>query len=76
MMKKKRRQGRELPAAEGALQLGMSRERLVRLIQSGELAGRRDSDQGWLVAQAAVEQRLRRRMKLGGPRAGAGGHHG
>ena len=74
-MEREKWRRRELPAAEAALRLGMSRERLIRLIQNGQLEGRRDPRLGWLVGQAAVE-RLRRTHAAGRPRAGSGGRHG
>jgi hypothetical protein len=45
----------EVPAAQAALRLGISRERLIRLVQTGELKGRR-SERGWLVELAALER--------------------
>jgi excisionase family DNA binding protein len=48
----------ELTAASAALRLRLSRERVIRLVQRGELAGRRDPERGWLVDRADVERRL------------------
>lgn len=45
----------ELSAVEAALRLGLSRERVIRLVQTGKLAGRRDATLGWRVDREAVE---------------------
>lgn len=55
----KGRNRRELTATEAAVRLRMSRERLIRLIQTGEVAGRRDPLRGWLIEPTAL-QRLER----------------
>jgi hypothetical protein len=60
---------REVTAAEAGLRLRLSRERVVRLIQTGRLAGRRDHERGWLVQEEA----LKAFQAAGGP---PGGHHG
>jgi excisionase family DNA binding protein len=44
----------ELTATEAAMRLKISRERLIRLVQRGELQGRRDPERGWLVSQQDV----------------------
>jgi len=44
----------EVTAAEAAVRLRLSRERVVRLVQIGELRGRRDPTRGWLVDEGAV----------------------
>lgn len=46
---------REITASAAALRLGISRERVVRLVQRRELAGRRTADGTWLVHVDAVE---------------------
>lgn len=45
----------EVSAAVGALRLGMTRDRVVRRIQTHELKGRFDPACGWLVEVAALE---------------------
>jgi hypothetical protein len=45
----------DIPAAEAAVRLSLSRERLIRMVQTGRLLGRRDAERGWLVSAAAVE---------------------
>jgi hypothetical protein len=45
----------EIPAAQAALRLGISRERLIRLVQTRELKGRRD-ERGWWVELAGLER--------------------
>ena len=45
----------EISAAQAALQLGLSRERVIRLVQTGKLAGRRDPALGWRVSRDAVD---------------------
>lgn len=67
------RKAREVTAAEAAVRLGMSRERLVRLIQVGDLLGRRDGALGWLVSLRAL-QRLERAMRQDEREQGR--HHG
>jgi hypothetical protein len=54
-----RKATQETPAAEAAPLLGMSRERIVRLIQTRRLKGRRDPERGWLVDGAALERLTR-----------------
>lgn len=44
----------EVPVAEAAIALAMTRERVIRLIQVGRLRGRRDRDRGWLIDQASL----------------------
>lgn len=44
-----------ITAAEATVYLGMTRERVVRRIQSGALSGRLDERYGWLVDVAAVK---------------------
>lgn len=39
----------EVPVVEEALRRHISRERVIRLIQTGRLPGRRDPESGWLV---------------------------
>jgi len=46
----------EMSAVEAALRLGLSRERVIRLVQTGKLAGRRDAALGWRVDREAVEK--------------------
>ncbi|MDX2059500.1 MAG: helix-turn-helix domain-containing protein [Gemmatimonadales bacterium] len=46
---------REITATAAAVLLGLSRERVVRLVQRGQLRGRRTADGAWLVERAAVE---------------------
>ena len=43
------------PAASAALDLGMSRERVVRLVQSGVLTGRIEGGR-WLVDTGSIER--------------------
>lgn len=50
-----RKSPREITASAAALRLGISRERVVRLVQRGALAGRRTADGTWLVHVDAVE---------------------
>jgi hypothetical protein len=67
--------GKELSAAEAATRLQMSRERVVRLVQSGQLAGRRDDHQGWLVKRYSLlklEDVLRARRRMAGKGGGRG----
>lgn len=45
----------ELTSVAASLLLRKSRERVIRLIQSGALAGRRDPQRGWLVSRASAE---------------------
>ena len=45
----------EMTAIEAALALGISRERVIRRIETGKLPGRRDAARGWLVNRDAVE---------------------
>ena len=45
----------ELTATEAALQMGLSRERVIRFVQTGKLPGRRDPVEGWRVDRKAVE---------------------
>lgn len=45
----------EMSAVEAALRLGVSRERVIRLVQIGKLTGRRDTALGWRVSREAVE---------------------
>lgn len=45
----------EMSAVDAALQLQMSRERVIRLIEGGKLAGRRDPVTGWRVSREAVD---------------------
>ena len=74
-MRGKKWLGKELSAAEAAAHLQMSRERVVRLIQSGQLAGRRDDRQGWLVKRYSflkLEAVLKAKRRM----AGKGGRHG
>ena len=52
--------GRELTAVEAALQMGLSRERVIRLIQRRKLPGRRDPEAGWLVDRKAVDMATNR----------------
>ena len=49
----------EMSAVEAALRLGLSRERVIRLIQIGRLTGRRDAALGWRVDRQAVESAMR-----------------
>ncbi len=49
----------EISAVEAALRLGLSRERVIRLIQIGRLSGRRDAALGWRVDRKAVESATR-----------------
>ncbi len=51
----------ELPAAEAAVLLRRSRERVIRLIQTGDLPGRRVPGVGWVVDRKAAEDRAQRR---------------
>ena len=74
-MKRHNRQGGELTAAEAAVRLGMSRERLVRLVQNGQLPGRRDPVQGWLVSAKAVAT-LQRTLTSERTTSTTGGRHG
>jgi hypothetical protein len=46
----------EVPVADAATRLRMTRERVIRLIQTGRLRGRRDPGLGWLVDEGALEQ--------------------
>lgn len=73
-MRRRTRLKKEVGASEAALLLGVSRERLVRLIQRGQLKGRRDSQQGWLVGSVSL-MAFRRRLRLT-EAARRGGHHG
>lgn len=52
---------REIAAADGALRAGMSRERLIRKIQTKAIKGRRDPERGWLVLEASLDAYLRSR---------------
>ena len=45
----------EVTAAEAAVRLALSRERVIRLVQTGKLAGRRDPALGWRVYRDALE---------------------
>ncbi len=67
--------GPHLTAVEAAVILGVSRERVIRMVQRGTLAGRRDPERGWLVRRAAVE-RLRRQGLGKGMPPEQGGRHG
>lgn len=44
-----------LPAAEAAVLLRISRERVIRLIQTGAIPGRKIPDVGWVVDRLALE---------------------
>lgn len=39
--------------------LRMTRERVVRAIQSGKLRGKRDRERGWLVERASIAEYLK-----------------
>jgi excisionase family DNA binding protein len=57
------RRGREtLAAGEAAMRLQLSREKVIRLVQQGQLLGTRDPSKGWLVDRGAVE-RYRRQTR-------------
>jgi hypothetical protein len=57
MGKRSEQRGEEdLTAAESALRLRMSRERVVRLIQTGQLKGCRHPERGWLVNPESLDQ--------------------
>jgi hypothetical protein len=49
------RKATEEPVISAAMRLTMTRERVIRRIQTGELAGRRDPDVGWVVDKASVD---------------------
>ncbi len=51
----------ELPAPEAAHLVGLSREQLIRLIQKGDLPGRRVPGVGWLADRKAAEDFAERR---------------
>jgi len=74
-MAKHRRKEGELAATAAAVLLEVSRERLVRLVQTGRLKGRRHPELGWLVSRAAVEQ-LQRERRAENQEPDAGGPHG
>ncbi len=48
----------EVSAVEAAIRLALSRERVIRLIQTGKLAGRRDQVTGWRVYRDALDRAL------------------
>ena len=54
-------QADEIAVADAAVRLRISRERVIRLIQVGQLHGRRDAARGWLVSEDAVAKFARRR---------------
>ncbi len=43
-----------LPVAEAAIRLGITRERVIRLVQTRQLGGRRDPRRGWLVDETSL----------------------
>ena len=53
-----RNQVPQMTAVAAATRLGMSRERVVRLVQVGTLRGSRDPARGWLVEAASVDEFL------------------
>ena len=50
----------EVSVTVAAIELGISRERSIRRIQTRELQGRRDSARGWLVSIHSIEECRRR----------------
>ena len=48
-----------ITASEAAIRLRLSRERVVRLVQTGELAGKHDPRRGWFVRKSHVEVRAK-----------------
>lgn len=55
-----------LPAVEAAILLRISRERVIRLVQRGKLAGERHPSRGWLVSRRSAEEFARGRPAEGG----------
>ena len=49
----------ELTVAKAAVQLGMTRERVIRRIQTRQLEGRRDAERGWLVSADSIAAYVR-----------------
>jgi hypothetical protein len=45
----------EEPVITAAMRMGMTRERVIRRIQTRHLVGRRDPELGWLVDSSSVD---------------------
>jgi hypothetical protein len=52
--------GSEVTAAVAALRIGMTRDRVVRRIQTRELHGRFDAKRGWVVSIASLDAYAKR----------------
>lgn len=51
------------PATEAAVRAGISRERVIRLIQAGDLKGRRDERGRWVVDAISLQRWSKRKAE-------------